>query len=160
MNENHFVGNVGKIYPFRTTRSGDSELTFSFGIDTGGRRDDQGRWISEPTIWKTVVVYRSLADNLRQTFLAHEKSGIGMRLVVVGRLRDDSFTPRGQDKPVMRDKIVASSAGPDLTWAIADVTKAGKTTAEVGMENNLQRLADDDPGEEDSIPAAAAAAVG
>lgn len=139
MNENTFVGNVTYIEGYRNTQSGDAELTFKIAIDNG-YYDAKRRWISDKVSQK-VVVYRTLADNLQATFTADPKNGVGMRLIVIGKFRDDSFTPKGQDYPVTRTKLVATVAGPDLSFATAAVTKVSKTTTERANDANREQLA-------------------
>ncbi|WP_284741812.1 single-stranded DNA-binding protein [Amycolatopsis sp. RTGN1] len=139
MNENTFVGNVTNIEGYRTTQSGDAELTFKIAIDNG-YYDAKRRWISD-TVFQKVVVYRALAENLQATFATYAKNGVGMRLIVVGKFRDDSFTPKGQDYPVTRTKFIATIAGPDLSFATADVTKVAKTATERGNDANREQLA-------------------
>jgi single-strand DNA-binding protein len=140
MNENTFVGNVSKVENFRHTRNGDSELTFAIALQDG-YYDRNGRYISTPPVFQKVVVYRDLAMHLKAAFDAHEKNGVGMGLVVVGKLQDDSWTPTGSQYPVRQTKVIATIAGPDLRWATALVTKVGKTDAEQGQQANREQLA-------------------
>ncbi len=139
MNENTFVGNVTSIEGYRTTQSGDAELTFKIAIDNG-YYDAKRRWISD-TVFQKVVVYRNLAENLQTTFASYVKNGVGLRLVVVGKFRDDSFVPKGQEHAVPRTKFVATVAAPDLSYATAEVTKVSKTATERANDTNRERLA-------------------
>ncbi|OXM44241.1 hypothetical protein CFP71_40520 [Amycolatopsis thailandensis] len=138
MNDNTFVGNVSHIEGYRTTRSGDAELTFTIKIDNG-YYDSQNRWISD-TVTQKVVAYRRLAENLQTTFATHEKNGVGVRVIIIGKLRDDSYIPAGRDHRVNRTKLVASAGGADLSFATAVITKTGKTTTERGNERNREQL--------------------
>lgn len=140
MNENTFVGNVAKVENFRHTRTGDAELTFSIALQDG-YYDRNGRYISNPAVFQRIVAYRDLAEHLKATFDTHEKNGVGMGLVVVGKLQDDSWTPAGAQYPVRQTKVIATVVGPDLRWATALVTKVGKTDAEQGQQANREQLA-------------------
>lgn len=144
MNENTYVGNVTQIRNYRTTRNGDTELSFGLAVDNG-YRDRQGRWISD-TVFLDVVIYRGLADNLHAALQAYHRhnGSVGMRVIVIGKFSDDSYTAKGPDtaepKIVRQMKFVAFVAGPDLTNAQAEVTKISKTTAEQGMDDNRTQL--------------------
>ncbi|RSM80608.1 hypothetical protein DL991_10890 [Amycolatopsis sp. WAC 01375] len=138
MNDNTLVGNVSYIEGYRTTRTGAAELTFTIKVDNG-YYDSQRRWINDP-VKVRVIAYNRLAENLQTTFAGHEKNGVGVRVIVIGRFRDDSYVPAGKDYPVNRIKFVTSTGGADLTYATAVITKTGKTTTERGNENNREQL--------------------
>jgi single-strand DNA-binding protein len=70
----------------------------------------------ESTDFYQVVAWETLALNLASCITK------GTRLIVEGRLKSRSYTTtEGNERTVW--EITANSAGPDLRWATADVTK-------------------------------------
>jgi single-strand DNA-binding protein len=140
MNDNTYIGNVTKVERFRETRNGDAEITFTIALNDG-YYDKNNRYVELPAVFQRVVAYRKLATNLKETFDAHEKKGVGMGMFILGKMQNDDWTPEGAKYPVRQTKVIASHAGPDLLSAIALVSKVGKTDVEQGREGNRQQLA-------------------
>lgn len=127
MSENrHFVGYVYEIVGDRRTLNNNHEFKFRMVVDHGKKID--GEWVPNKTFY-TVVSYNHLARNIMATFARQSKAGVGLRLIVIGRKRNDTFTASG-GYDVPRQSIVANYAGPDLNWNIAAVVPMGPDTTD------------------------------
>lgn len=121
MNEITLHGNVSMIHS--TSNAGDVPVfSFDLAVDNGYRSRTTSEWVSDP-VFHRVVTFRRLAENVQTTFINAAKGGVGMAVSVTGRLKDDSYTPAGEDRPVRRLQFTASDVNPSLRYATAVVDK-------------------------------------
>ncbi|MBW0101530.1 single-stranded DNA-binding protein [Pseudonocardia sp. KRD291] len=122
MNEITLTGNIGKYVRLSHSITGTAVLSFSIGINERRFDKAQDRWIPRPTVWQDVVVFGEHAENV------YDSVTTGDRVVVVGKLADNSYTkesdnPAQQDQAIRRTQLEAQIIGPDLNYARAKVTK-------------------------------------
>ncbi|MFC7655466.1 single-stranded DNA-binding protein [Pseudonocardia benzenivorans] len=123
MNENTFHGTVGReIRINHSQRTGTAVVNFSIAINS--RRFDKasGQWVARPTVWKDVVVFGALAENVYDTITT------GMHVAVTGEEVDDSYTkeldePGRDDVVIRRTKIEARDVAVSLRGQKAQVEK-------------------------------------
>jgi single-strand DNA-binding protein len=85
--------------------------------------DATGQWKDADTSFFDVTAWRSLAENVAETLTQ------GMRVVVVGRLRTNSWeTPEGEKRSKI--EIEAEEVGPSLKWASAKIEKQSRTAGQ------------------------------
>jgi hypothetical protein len=118
----HLVGNVCGIIGDRRTLRGALEFKFRFVADHGAMVD--GTWMPHKVFY-TVAAYDNLARNLMTTFSRHPKLGTGLRLIVIGRIRQDTR----QDPRFPSLWISATHAGPELTFDVAAVVPSATAAA-------------------------------
>lgn len=107
------VGNLTRDPELRFTPSG--QAVASFGLAVNRRYQVNGEW-TEQVSFIDVTAWGSLAENVA------ESSGKGSRLVVVGRIEQQSWeTPEGEKR--YKVQIVADEVAPSLRWASAVVVK-------------------------------------
>jgi single-strand DNA-binding protein len=103
-----FAGNLTEDPELRHTESGIARAIFRVAVS--GRREQ------EPSFF-TVVVWRDQAEH------AAESLSRGSRVVVVGRLRQRSWTAEdGSARSSV--EVMAEELGPSLRWATATSTRA------------------------------------
>ncbi|WP_308820156.1 single-stranded DNA-binding protein [Pseudonocardia alni] len=128
MNEITLTGNIGQIQEIKHGKAnGTSILSFSLGINHRERDPRTGKWGDAPTVWQQVVAFGQLAEN------SYDSLQTGTRVTVAGRLTDDSYTPRGETRRVVRTTLRAEIIAVDLSYATVTVHKhkrpAASTTA-------------------------------
>lgn len=98
-------GYVGSAVEFRPTRNNTPRATFRIGCTP--RVQKQGGWTDGPTIWITVVCWRSLAEH------ALASINKGDPVVVQGKLRNQTWS---DDNRETHERLVvdATSVGHDL----------------------------------------------
>jgi single-strand DNA-binding protein len=85
--------------------------------------DVTGQWKDADTSFFDVTAWRSLAENIAETLTQ------GTRVVVVGRLRTNSWeTPEGDKRSKV--EIEAEEVGPSLKWATAKVERQGRAAGQ------------------------------
>src|SRR5215212_3057355 len=106
-----FAGNLTDDPELRHTESGIARAIFRVAVS--GRREQ------EPSFF-TVVVWRDQAEH------AAESLSRGSRVVVVGRLRQRSWTAEdGSARSVV--EVMAEELGPSLRWATATTTRTTRS---------------------------------
>lgn len=134
------VGYVSEIIGDRRTIKNNFEFKFGLAVDEGQKVN--GEWVPKKVFY-TIAAYNDLGRNLMATFARQPKQGVGLRLIVGGRVRDDSFRASGGYR-VPRKTIVANYAGPDLNWVIAAVVPMGPAPDEDALtadETTVAQLA-------------------
>lgn len=134
MNENTFHGTVGREIRINySQRTGNAVVTFSIAINS--RRFDKasGQWVSRPTVWKDVVAFGPLAENVYDTLAT------GMHVAVTGEEVDDSYTkeldePGRDDVVIRRTKIEARDVAVSLRTQKARVEKVQRGSEQTGGE--------------------------
>jgi single-strand DNA-binding protein len=119
--------------------TGDPELKFladgvavcNFSIAVNRRKFNKATNAFEDgdTSFYRVSAWRTLAENVAQTFVK------GSRAIVTGELTIRNW--EDGDKKGTSAELVADAAGPDLTWASAEITKnERKQMANAGAPTN------------------------
>src|SRR5205823_928711 len=116
------VGNLTRDPELRYTPNGAAVV--KLGVAVSRRiRDESGQWKDADTSFFDVTAWRSLAENVAETLTQ------GTRVVVVGRLRTNSWeTPEGDKRSKV--EIEAEEVGPSLKWATAKVERQGRAAGQ------------------------------
>ncbi|MFE7194936.1 single-stranded DNA-binding protein, partial [Kitasatospora sp. NPDC057595] len=115
------VGNLTDDPELRFTPAGVAVAKFSVAVNRRQYDAQAGEWRESGTDFHRVSVWRSLAENVAGTLAK------GMRVVVVGDLRQRTWTDEKTNEKRSAWEVDASAVGPDLTFATATVTKVAKT---------------------------------
>jgi single-strand DNA-binding protein len=116
MNQVALVGNITDDPQLRYTQSG--KMVANFTVAVSHRTKANGQWQDTSDGFFSVTCWNSLADNVAASLKK------GSRVVVAGKLTQRTFEVEGTKRTVV--EIVASSVGPDLTFATAEITKPSK----------------------------------
>ena len=107
-----FAGNLTDDPEVRYTEGGIARAMFR--VDVSGRREQKASFF-------TVIVWRDQAEH------AAESLAKGSRVVVVGRLRQRSWT--AEDRTTRSTvEVVAEELGPCLRWATATPTRTTRSS--------------------------------
>ena len=113
------TGTVTHDPEFRHTAAGVALATFTVVFRHRVLR--QNKWVGSNPIYKSVVVWRDQARNVAHSLAA------GTRVTVIGREVDDSSTPDGSDRRVVRTVVEAEDVAVSLRYAVADITKIARS---------------------------------
>jgi len=115
-------GNLTADPVIRTFPSGAVVCNFRIGVSSRWRDRQSGQWRDGEATFYTVSCWRQLAEN------ASESLHKGDRVIVVGRLRDRSWTtPEGEQRT--SHEIDADTVGPDLTRHVASLRKSYRSAS-------------------------------
>ena len=115
-NSVHLVGNIATDPELRFTNSGMAVTSFRIAVNKP-RRDNE----EQPPDFFTVKAFGEFAENIAESF------GKGTRVVVEGRLVDDSY----DDKDGVHHRqaaIIADEVAASVRWATVEVTKTQRQT--------------------------------
>lgn len=128
-NQVTIVGNVTRDPELRYTPNGAALV--KFGVAVNRRfRDESGQWKDGETSFFDITAWRTLAENIAESITQ------GTRVVVVGRLRTNSWeTPEGDKRTKI--EIEAEEIGPSLKWATAKVEKQGRGLGQSDWAGNV-----------------------
>lgn len=124
------VGNLVADPELRFTPSG--AAVANFRVASTPRRYDSasGQWVDGDAMYLTCNAWRSTAENVAESLKK------GMRVVVVGRLRQRSYETReGEQRRVF--EVEVDEVGPSLRYATAQVTR-GRENRDGGNRQNFQ----------------------
>lgn len=128
------VGNLVADAELRFTQSGQPVANFRVASTPRYFDKQTNDWKDGDGLFLTVNCWRGMAENVAESLRK------GMRVIVVGRLRQRSYEKDGQKRTVY--EVEADSVGPDLKSASAKVTKA---TRETGGTTHAQQSSGEDP---------------
>ena len=111
------VGNLTADPELRFTASG--KAVASLNVAESQRVKDGNQWKDGDTTYWRVTAWDGLAEHIGDSLAK------GQRVIVTGRVASRSYETREGEKKVVYE-ITADAVGPDLKWATAKVTKAGK----------------------------------
>lgn len=112
------VGNMTRDPELRYTPNGAALVKFGVAVSRRVKDDATGQWKDAETSFFNVTAWRTLAENVAESLTQ------GSRVVVVGRLRTNSWeTPEGDKRSTV--EIEAEEVGPSLKWATAKPEKQG-----------------------------------
>lgn len=112
------VGNCTREPELRFTPGGIAVCDLGVAVNHRRQNKQTQEW-EEETSFFDCVFYGSLAENVAETF---KDKG---RVIVMGRLQQRSWETQEGEKRY-KVELIADSAGPDLRWATADITKNEK----------------------------------
>lgn len=115
------VGNLTDDPELRFTPNGAPVAKFSVAVNRRQFDRQANEWKEAGTDFHRVTVWRSLAENVAGTLTK------GMRVMVVGDLKQRSWTDEKTSEKRSAWEVEADAVGPDLTFATATVTKVAKS---------------------------------
>lgn len=115
----------------RFTQAGKGVLSFSLVTKRRTLNKDTGNWEDSEETWWQVTAWEKLAEHCAESLSK------GMKVIVVGRTFMDEYVGKEGTKKVSM-KVQASSIGPDLRDATAQVRKVERSK---GADSQV----DDDP---------------
>ena len=111
------VGNLGSDPELRYTPTGQALCVFSVAVTPRFMRNNE--WQDGDTTWYRVNAWRDLGENCAESLAS------GTRVIVCGSLENRPWeTKEGETRYSL--EITADAVGPDLVFASARVTKAGR----------------------------------
>jgi len=113
------VGNLTRDPELRYTPNGAALVKLGIAVSRRIKDDSTGQWKDAETSFCDVTAWRSLAENIAETLTQ------GMRVVVVGRLRTNSWETAEGDKR-SKVEIEAEEVAPSLKWATAKIERQGR----------------------------------
>ncbi|MFF4709773.1 single-stranded DNA-binding protein [Streptomyces sp. NPDC001297] len=116
------VGNLTDDPELRFTPNGVAVAKFSVAVNRRTYDAQAGEWRDAGTDFHRVSVWRSLAEHVAETLAK------GTRVIVVGDLRQRSWTDEKTNEKRSAWEVDASAVGPDLAFATATVSKVAKTS--------------------------------
>lgn len=109
------IGNLTADPELRFTAAGRAVARFSVAVNRRWQNKTTQEW-EEKVSFFNCTAWAELAENLATSCTR------GMRIVVVGRLEQNSWeTDAGEKRSTI--ELVADEAGPSLRWATAEVSK-------------------------------------
>lgn len=117
----HVVGNLTDDPELRFTPSGAAVVKFSVAVNRQRYNRQTSTWEDAGTDFHRVTAWNYLAQNIAETLTK------GMRVLLVGELRQDHWTDEKTNEKRSSWSVTASAVGPELTFATATVTKSAKS---------------------------------
>lgn len=148
------VGNLTDDPELRFTPSGAPVAKFSVAVNRRTFDRQANEWKEAGTDFHRVTVWRALAENVAGTLTK------GMRVVVVGDLRQRSWTDEKTNEKRSAWEVEGSAVGPDLTFATATVTKTTRTQGSAPGDEAWATASRSRPPAPAGAPAGAGAANG
>ena len=118
------IGNLVADPQLRIVGSGVAVCSFRLGVTPRHRERDTGQWVDGTSMFLSISAWRSLAEN------AHASLHRGDRVVVIGRMRQRSYTTQmGEERVVW--EVDADLVAPDLSRHTAVLAKPPRRNAVV-----------------------------
>jgi single-strand DNA-binding protein len=114
------VGNLTDDPELRFTPTGAAVVKFSVAVNHQRLNRETSTWEDAGTDFYRVSAWQYLAQNIAETLTK------GSRVVVLGDLRQRTWTDEKTNEKKAAWELTARAAGPDLTFATAVVTKTAK----------------------------------
>ena len=108
------IGNATRDPELRYTASGAAVCSFSVAWN---RKDQEGADVAS---FFDVTCWRDLAEHVSESVTK------GMRVIVYGRIEQESWTTDDDEKRT-KVKVIADDVAPSLKWVTVSATKAEKT---------------------------------
>lgn len=110
------VGNLTADPELRYTQSGTAVCNFTVAQTPRQYDKNSNQYVDGNPLFMSCHVWKKAAENASQSLAK------GMRVIVVGRLRQRSWEDKEGNKRTTYE-VEVDSVGPDLTWATATVTR-------------------------------------
>lgn len=120
------IGNLTDNPELRFTPSGVAVAKFSVAVNRRTFDRQTNEWKDSGADYHRVSVWRELAEHVADSLTK------GMRVVVVGDLRMQTWEDRETKQPRQGWDINGEAVGAELTWATARVTKTSPGRREEG----------------------------
>lgn len=120
------VGNLTDDPELKFTPSGAAVARLSVAVNRRTYNRQTSQWEESGTDFHRVTAWRGLAENIAGSLAK------GMRVIVVGDLRQRSWEDEKTKEKRSAWEVTASAIGPDLTFATATVAKSTKREAAPG----------------------------
>lgn len=114
------VGSLGGDPELKYTAAGQPLCSFNVAVSHRYKARGSDDW-TEETSWVSVTAWQSLAENVAASCIK------GTRVIVVGRLKEDSWEDRDSGAKRSKLTVVADSIGPDLRWATVQIERTERT---------------------------------
>jgi len=115
-------GNLTRDPEIRYTREGRASATFGLAVNRRWQQRGSDEW-EESVSFFDVVCWRELAENVALSLVK------GSRVVVSGRLEQDTWEVPDTGERRSRVEIVADDVGPSLKFATAEITRNERRAA-------------------------------
>jgi len=119
------VGNLVADPELRFTPSGTAAASVRLAITPRQRDNSTGEWRDGETVWLNGTVWRQYAENVAESLSK------GMRVMVIGRLKQRSYETREGEKRTVYE-VDIDDIGPCLRNATAKVTRASRSGSTFG----------------------------
>ena len=110
------VGNCTRDAELRFTPSGSAIVSFGLAVNRKWQNRQSQEWEEEVSFFD-VTGFGSLAEN------AAESISKGDRIIVTGRLRQETWDDKNTGDKRSKISVVADEVAPSLRWASAQVTR-------------------------------------
>lgn len=110
------VGNLTADPELRYTQSGTAVCNFTVAQTPRQYDKNSNQYVDGNPLFMSCHVWKKAAENAEQSLAK------GMRVIVVGRLRQRSWEDKEGNKRTTYE-VEVDSVGPDLTWATTTVTR-------------------------------------
>ncbi len=130
------VGNLTCDPELRFSAKGNAWATASLAVNRRSR-DEAGSWVDEEPEFYSLVCFGETAEHVADSLAK------GHRLVVVGRLEDETWIDRnGVERTTT--KLIADEVGVSLRYATVSVEKAPRTVRPAAPDGDGGYAADDE----------------
>jgi len=115
-------GNLTRDPEIRYTRDGKASATFGLAVNRRWQPRGSDEW-EESVSFFDIVCWRDLAENVALSLVK------GARVVVSGRLEQDTWEVPETGERRSRVEVVADDVGPSLRFATAEVSRTERRSA-------------------------------
>ena len=110
------IGNVVSDPSIRFTQGGAGVASFSIAVNRRWQNRQTQEW-EEQVSYFDVTCWNTLAENVTESIVK------GTRVIVVGRLEQQTWEDKNTGDKRSKIQIAADSVAPDLRWATAQVRR-------------------------------------
>ena len=120
------VGNMVADPELRFTPSGVAAASIRIAVTPRNRDNASGEWKDSETVWLSGTVWRQYAENVAESLRK------GMRVIVIGRLKQRSYETREGEKRTVYE-VDIDDIGPALRYATASIQRTSRgSSADAG----------------------------
>lgn len=129
------VGNLTEDPSLRFTQAGAAVANFTVASTPSHFDKATGQWVDDPALFLRCSIWRQPAENVAESLIR------GMRVVVVGRLKQRSFDTKDGEKRTVYELDV-DEVGPSLRYATVKVNKADRGSGSGGSGGGSSAVED------------------
>lgn len=115
------VGNLTEDPELRFTPNGVAVARFNVAVNRRTFDRTTNAWTDQGTDYHRVTAWRSLAEGVAESLVK------GTRVVVTGTIQQQHWTDEKTQEKRSAWSVTADAVGPDLTFAVAKVTRSTKS---------------------------------
>jgi len=119
------VGNMVADPELRFTPSGVAAASIRIAVTPRNRDNATGEWKDGETVWLSGTVWRQYAENVAESLRK------GMRVIVIGRLKQRSYETREGEKRTVYE-VDIDDIGPALRYATASIQRTSRGSSTEG----------------------------